>query len=168
MLMRERHLAGGSVGTIDATTLDGGQDTSQDTKPGIDEVLADLRDGDPKQPNLIDKYVGKEMRKARRAQKLSQEELGKRVGLTFQQIQKYEKGVNRCSAGRLWQIAHELNVPMMSFFPEYEQPVISADVFVSSQVTTALDQIKNAGRVLGMLKSHLVNEMETDDGETED
>lgn len=116
MLMRERHFVGGSTGTVDATTLDGGRDIGL----SADQIIKDLRDGDPKKPSMLDKHIGKQIRKQRRALKMSQEDLGKRLGLTFQQVQKYEKGTNRCGAARLYQIAHELGVPLMLFFPDYE------------------------------------------------
>jgi transcriptional regulator with XRE-family HTH domain len=54
---------------------------------------------------------------------MSQERLGERLGLTFQQVQKYEKGVNRICAGRLYQVAHILGVPITYFYedvPEHE------------------------------------------------
>jgi transcriptional regulator with XRE-family HTH domain len=49
---------------------------------------------------------------------ISQAELGNKLGLTFQQIQKYEKGLNRIGAGRLFQMAQILNVPIQALFPE--------------------------------------------------
>ena len=67
-------------------------------------------------PNPIDVVVGQNIRFQRRAKSLSQEELGERLGLTFQQIQKYEKGANRTSAGRLVQIAAVLGVGVMTLF----------------------------------------------------
>jgi transcriptional regulator with XRE-family HTH domain len=67
-------------------------------------------------PNPIDVVVGQNIRFQRRAKSLSQEELGERLGLTFQQIQKYEKGANRTSAGRLVQIASVLGVGVMTLF----------------------------------------------------
>jgi transcriptional regulator with XRE-family HTH domain len=53
---------------------------------------------------------------------MSQEELGEALGLTFQQVQKYEKGANRISAGRLQQIAHILKVPILFFFDGAPNP----------------------------------------------
>ena len=63
-----------------------------------------------------DAYVGKKLRVARKAAGLSQTALGNLVELTFQQIQKYEKGVVRISAGRLVQFARVLKVPIIFFF----------------------------------------------------
>jgi transcriptional regulator with XRE-family HTH domain len=69
-----------------------------------------------KKPDLIDVEVGQRIRIQRLAAGLSQSELAERIGVTFQQVQKYEKGMNRVGAGRLTQIARVLNVPVGSFF----------------------------------------------------
>jgi transcriptional regulator with XRE-family HTH domain len=69
-----------------------------------------------KSPNPIDKHVGNRVRMRRMMLKMSQEKLGNGVGLTFQQIQKYEKGANRIGASRLQQIAQVLSVPVPFFF----------------------------------------------------
>lgn len=66
--------------------------------------------------NSIDVAVGRRIRLHRMNAKLSQTELGNQIGVTFQQVQKYEKGVNRVGAGRLTQIAAILNVPITAFF----------------------------------------------------
>ena len=64
----------------------------------------------------IDRHVGGRLRLRRMMIKMSQEKLGAAVGLTFQQIQKYEKGTNRISSSRLQQFAKTLNVPVDFFF----------------------------------------------------
>lgn len=64
----------------------------------------------------VDKFVGQRVRARRMMVGLSQEKLGEHLGLTFQQIQKYEKGVNRISASRLHQIAAALDTPIQFFF----------------------------------------------------
>ena len=69
-----------------------------------------------KKPDLIDVEVGQRIRIQRLAAGLSQTELAERIGVTFQQVQKYEKGMNRVGAGRLTNIARVLNVPIGSFF----------------------------------------------------
>src|SRR2546430_10324016 len=66
----------------------------------------------PKQPDSIDKLVGRNIRIQRLAKGLSQTELANQLGVTFQQVQKYEKGVNRVGAGRLTKIANALQVPV--------------------------------------------------------
>lgn len=64
----------------------------------------------------IDAYVGQRMRRRREALGVSQGRLGRYLGLTFSQVQKYEKGTNRIGAGRLYQIASFLGVPPSHFF----------------------------------------------------
>lgn len=67
-------------------------------------------------PNPIDRHVGSRIRMRRMLSGVSQEKLGEALSLTFQQIQKYEKGANRVSASRLQQIAKVLEVPVSFFF----------------------------------------------------
>ncbi len=69
-----------------------------------------------KTPNPIDKHVGSRVRMRRMMLGMSQEKLGDALGLTFQQVQKYEKGTNRVGASRLQQISHILQVPVSFFF----------------------------------------------------
>jgi transcriptional regulator with XRE-family HTH domain len=69
-----------------------------------------------KLPNPIDRHVGSRVRMQRMLAGVSQEKLGEALGLTFQQVQKYEKGTNRISASRLQQIAKMLGVPVAFFF----------------------------------------------------
>jgi transcriptional regulator with XRE-family HTH domain len=69
-----------------------------------------------KGPDAIDKLVGRNVRIHRLTKGLSQTALADRVGLTFQQIQKYEKGTNRVGSGRLFQFASILGVPITAFF----------------------------------------------------
>jgi len=65
-----------------------------------------------KAPNPIDKHVGSRVRMRRMMLGMSQEKLGDALGLTFQQVQKYEKGTNRIGASRLQQISQILQVPV--------------------------------------------------------
>ncbi len=69
-----------------------------------------------KVPNPIDKHVGSRVRMRRMMLGMSQEKLGDALGLTFQQVQKYEKGANRVGASRLQHISHILQVPVSFFF----------------------------------------------------
>ena len=69
-----------------------------------------------KAPNPIDKHVGSRVRMRRMMVGMSQEKLGESLGITFQQIQKYEKGTNRIGASRLQQISIVLGVPVAFFF----------------------------------------------------
>jgi transcriptional regulator with XRE-family HTH domain len=69
-------------------------------------------------PDPVDIHVGSRLRMRRNLVGLSQEQLGKSLGLTFQQIQKYERGINRMGSSRLFQIAKTLSVPVAYFFEE--------------------------------------------------
>ena len=69
-----------------------------------------------KAPNPTDKHVGSRVRMRRMMLSMSQEKLGDSLGLTFQQVQKYEKGTNRIGASRLQQISNTLQVPVSFFF----------------------------------------------------
>jgi transcriptional regulator with XRE-family HTH domain len=69
-----------------------------------------------KTPDPIDRHVGSRVRMQRILMKMSQEKLGDALGLTFQQVQKYEKGLNRIGASRLQQISKTLSVPPSFFF----------------------------------------------------
>jgi transcriptional regulator with XRE-family HTH domain len=69
-----------------------------------------------KAPNPIDRHVGSRVRMRRMMLSMSQEKLGDALGLTFQQVQKYEKGTNRIGASRLQQISIILQVPVSFFF----------------------------------------------------
>lgn len=69
-----------------------------------------------KQPNPIDIHVGSRVRLRRMMTGISQEKLGEHLGITFQQIQKYEKGTNRIGASRLQSISNVLQVPVSFFF----------------------------------------------------
>ena len=71
-----------------------------------------------KRTTPVDQLVGTRIRERRRAVNMSQTELARKIGVTFQQVQKYENGVNRISAGRLSAIAQALGVPMTFFFGE--------------------------------------------------
>ena len=71
-----------------------------------------LRDG----PNPVDVHVGKRVRERRVSLGMSQAKLGEYLGLTFQQIQKYEKGTNRISASKLWALSHFFKVSVEWFF----------------------------------------------------
>lgn len=72
----------------------------------------------PGTPNPIDVHVGSRVRLRRTLLGLSQEKLGEAVGLTFQQIQKYERGANRIGASRLFEFSRILDVPVSFFFDD--------------------------------------------------
>jgi transcriptional regulator with XRE-family HTH domain len=86
-------------------------------------------------PNPIDVHVGSRIRLRRTLLGISQERLAEAIGLTFQQVQKYEKGANRVSSSRLYDLARILDVPLPYFFEE-----MSAGV--SAQTPSALMKTK--------------------------
>ena len=113
-----------------------------------------------KTPNPIDKHVGSRVRMRRMMLSMSQEKLGDALGLTFQQVQKYEKGTNRIGASRLQQISGILSVPVSFFFEgaphgtghspgmsEAPSPAYVSDFLATSDglsLTKAFMRIKNS------------------------
>jgi transcriptional regulator with XRE-family HTH domain len=73
-------------------------------------------------PDPVDKHVGSRVRMRRLMLEMSQEKLADQLELTFQQVQKYEKGSNRIGAGRLHQLSHILDVPVSFFFEGAPKP----------------------------------------------
>ena len=71
-----------------------------------------------KVPNLTDQHVGRRVRMRRLMLAMSQEKLAAALGLTFQQVQKYERGANRIGASRLQHLSHILQVPVSFFFED--------------------------------------------------
>lgn len=74
-------------------------------------------------PSPIDVHVGSRIRLRRTLLGMSQERLGEALGLTFQQVQKYERGVNRVGASRLFDLARVLDVPISFFFDDMPEPL---------------------------------------------
>jgi transcriptional regulator with XRE-family HTH domain len=74
-------------------------------------------------PSPIDVHVGSRIRLRRTLMGLSQERLGEALGLTFQQVQKYERGVNRVGASRLFDLSRVLDVPISFFFDDMPEPL---------------------------------------------
>jgi len=83
-----------------------------------------------KAPNPVDKYVGSRVRMRRIMLGMSQEKLGEALGLTFQQVQKYEKGTNRVGASRLQQISEILQVPVSFLFDGGPSGAVNGNGFV--------------------------------------
>lgn len=111
-----------------------------------------------KRPNKIDVIIGQNIRLARRSEHLSQEELGLHLGISFQQIQKYEKGKNRVGAARLCEIGAFLGKPMSFFFE-------GCSILESEQVNTGHTDVsiqKNdlTAESIDLLKSFLKIESE--------
>ena len=74
------------------------------------------------QPHRVDRHVGALIRAKRKAVGVSQAELAQALGLTFQQVQKYERGTNRVSSSKLYEIAQKLDTPLSSFFEGLDHP----------------------------------------------
>ncbi len=79
-----------------------------------------------RRPNPIDAHVGARVRLRRMLLGMSQERLGEHLGLTFQQVQKYEKGVNRIGASRLFELAQVMGVPIQFFYEEMSSATLPA------------------------------------------
>lgn len=75
----------------------------------------------------IDRHVGKRIKSRRLIRGLTQEELAAAVYLSFQQVQKYERGANRVSAGRLYELSKALSVPIQYFFDDFEDENAAGD-----------------------------------------
>jgi transcriptional regulator with XRE-family HTH domain len=123
-------------------------------------------------PHSTDLHVGAQVRKRRKALSVTQTDLAEAVGLTFQQIQKYERGSNRISASMLHQVAHHLKVPIEYFFeglPAGDSETIpvaetSASRFLKSTegqtlaaAFTRLSPIKRKG-IMSMIRAVLADE----------
>ena len=108
-------------------------------------------------PNYIDVHVGSRIRMRRQLISMSQEKLGELLGITFQQVQKYEKGSNRISASRLFYAAKILGVPVQAFFEdlpgtegdagfsESGQPYLAMEYIAGTQLLDSCDE-----RLLGI------------------
>ena len=87
-------------------------------KHGNGSIRGRLSDG---APNPVDVHVGTRLRLRRTLLGLSQERLASELGLTFQQVQKYEKGLNRIGASRLWDLAQVLGVSVAYFYENLDE-----------------------------------------------
>ena len=76
--------------------------------------------------NAVDVHVGKRIRLRRTLLGMSQEQLGNALNITFQQVQKYERGANRVSASRLWDISQIIDVPISYFFEDMSDTTLKA------------------------------------------
>jgi transcriptional regulator with XRE-family HTH domain len=90
------------------------------------------------EPNPIDVHVGHKLRARRTLLGLSQEKVGEAMGLTFQQVHKYERGANRIGASRLWDMSRILNCPVSYFFEELDPQAMN-----SSNGDGAVQEIRN-------------------------
>lgn len=79
----------------------------------------------------VDIHIGQRLRERRMLLGLSQERLGELLGLTFQQVQKYERGANRVSGSRLWEVARALDCPVSFFFDQLDAKAVTAAAAVA-------------------------------------
>jgi len=82
-----------------------------------------------KNPELVDILVAQRIRALRKERGMSQSHLAKKLGLTFQQIQKYERGINRIGAGRLFELSRIFGVPIQAMYPRSEDTDSAAGRF---------------------------------------
>ncbi len=109
-------------------------------------------------PNPIDIHVGNRVRMCRTLMGMSQERLGQALGLTFQQVQKYERGMNRIGASRLWDISQVLNTPI-SFF--YEGISEDAENLSPRHINENTSSTKSVQDVMLTLDTNPLNRKET-------
>jgi transcriptional regulator with XRE-family HTH domain len=94
-------------------------------------------------PNYVDVHVGSRLRMRRQIISMSQEKLGELLGITFQQVQKYEKGTNRISASRLFYAAKILGVPVQAFFEDLPDVEGKAGFSEQSSDNTVMSSLMN-------------------------
>jgi len=110
-------------------------------------------------PNPVDAHVGRRVREARAARGLSQEKLGNILGISFQQVQKYEKGTNRIGSSRLWAIANALEVPITFFFDgmeyaaEVDEKFLPRSTIRTAQMIDAIEDDNVRRQVLNLIKA---------------
>lgn len=92
----------------------------------VAEVTAERTGYGTGRPNPIDVHVGSRVRLRRTLLGMSQEKLGDAIGLTFQQVQKYERGANRIGSSRLFDLARVLDVPVSFFFDDMPPEIANA------------------------------------------
>lgn len=93
---------------------------------GLEDTASERRVERESRPSPIDVHVGSRIRLRRTLLGMSQERLGEALGLTFQQIQKYERGVNRVGASRLFDLSRVLDVPISFFFDDMPEPLAAS------------------------------------------
>lgn len=101
----------------------------------------------PRSPNPVDIHVGTRVRLRRQVMKMSQEKLGDQLGVTFQQVQKYERGTNRVGASRLWKMAEVLDVPVAFFFDGLGDNLSQASFAEDDQLPIVYDFIRSSDGV---------------------
>ena len=101
----------------------------------------------PRAANPVDVHVGARIRLRRQVLKMSQERLGEALGVTFQQVQKYERGANRVGASRLWRLSQVLDVPVSFFFEGLTAEIEAGEFADNSQMPIVYDFINSSDGV---------------------
>lgn len=112
----------------------------------------------------VDAHVGSRIRLRRTLMRISQERLGEALGLTFQQVQKYERGVNRVGASRLFNLSRVLDVPISFFFDDMPEPLAgmhgnyqttrAAGGFAKNQDGSPTDEMLNRREPLELVRAY--------------
>lgn len=124
-------------------------------EPAVRKTIPTDIDQPESRPDPIDVYVGQRLRLRRMLISMSQEKLGEAVGLTFQQIQKYERGANRIGASRLYRMAQILGIPVSYFYSELPtQTLVGTPGFAEAGQTPLQDDSM-------MVQSDLLHRRET-------
>jgi len=105
----------------------------------------------------LDAEIGRRLRQARLAENLTQEGLAQKLGISFQQVQKYENGSNRISTTRLWHISNALDIPVTYFFEELDRTDTSPGVKFDDE-NTLPDRTLRTARKLNALSDGIVKD----------
>lgn len=110
---------------------------------------------EPPETTEIDRHFGVRLKQLRRLRELSQVDLGSLLGITFQQVQKYERGINRLTASRLVQICHLLNVPPSWFYEglSHAAPIVFQEGSIELVVMWSALTASNRRLVIEMVKA---------------
>jgi len=106
----------------------------------------DSGDFSARKADLIDKHVGQKLRDRRRTLDLSQQDIAQILGISYQQVQKYECGLNRVSAGRLFMLGHIMRVPVSYFYeglPPAEE-MLTGKIDMSELIIPDVETLPNA------------------------
>lgn len=110
-------------------------------------------------PHPTDVHVGRRVREARTARGMSQSALAEKLGVSFQQVQKYEKGTNRIGSSRLWDICTVLDVPITYFFeglkdgPETDDPQLARRTIKLAKEIEQIGDEALRGKILDLIRA---------------
>ena len=105
-------------------------------------------------PHSVDIHVGKQLRMRRVILGLSQEAIGKAIGITFQQVQKYERGINRMGASRLYELSRYLTVPVSYFFEGLDSATRVSPGGVAEEVAAFEHEKMSSRETLELMRSY--------------